>query len=419
MSPTPGAPRGAPATSTPVVQHPKQTPHVSCDDTDKETPLTNRQTTRPTTRRRSLTSVALSGVVATMVGLATLATSAATAGASTSAVTVPAPASGAATVTETGSSLLYPLWNLWGPAYSAKYPSITISTASTGSGTGISSALAGTVDIGASDAYLSPAELSSNKNAMNIPLAISSQLVAYNLPSVTKPIKLSGPVLSQIYRGKITKWNASAIKALNRGVTLPSTPIVTLHRADSSGDTFLFTSYLSKSDETWGRTVEYGTTVNWPTIPGALAETGNSGMLQGCSATPGCIAYIGISYLSKVKAANLGYAALKNKTGKYLQPTSATVAAAAAGFANHTPANGVISMIDGPAANGYPIVNYEYAIVLKSQSSTATAQDIRSVLTWAIAPNGGNGSTFLAPVYFQPLPSKVRTQSLAQIKKIK
>jgi phosphate transport system substrate-binding protein len=337
---------------------------------------------------------------------------------STTKVTVPKPPTANLTLSETGSSLLYPLWNLWAPGYRAKYPNVTISTASTGSGTGISSALAGTAEIGASDAYLSPTETSQNKHAQNIPLAISSQVVAYNLTGVTKPLKLSGPVLAQIYQGKITKWNDSAIHNINQNVSLPATPIVTLHRADSSGDTFLFTSYLSKTDSNWSNTTAFGTTVNWPNAPGALGETGNSGMVTGCANTPGCIAYIGISYEGKIKTAGLHTALLKNHAGKYLAATTATIAAAAAGFVNKTPANGTISMINGSAKNGYPIINYEYAITINNQSSSQTAQAMRSVLAWAISPTGGNAPHFLNEVDFVPLPPKVAHQSEAQIKKI-
>ena len=119
------------------------------------------------------------------------------------------------TVTETGSTLLYPLFNLWAGGYGEKYPSVTIQTAGTGSGTGISEAENGTIDIGASDAYLSPSVASANPNLRNIPVAISSQIVAYNVPGVLSHLKLSGKVLSQIYQGQITKWNDSSIASAN------------------------------------------------------------------------------------------------------------------------------------------------------------------------------------------------------------
>jgi phosphate transport system substrate-binding protein len=320
------------------------------------------------------------------------------------------------TVTETGSTLLYPLFNLWAGGYNTKFSSVTIQTAGTGSGTGISEAENGTIDIGASDAYLSPSVVSANPNLKNIPLAISSQIVAYNIPGVLSHLKLSGKVLSEIYQGQITKWNASQIASLNPGVTLPATPIVTLHRSDSSGDTFLFTQYLSKADASgWGAKIGYNTTVPWPNAPGALGETGNSGMVSGCKATPGCIAYIGISYLTQSLQAGLAYGALGNAKGQYLVPTQASIATEAAGFVKKTPPNGTISLIYGNIEGGYPIVNYEYAIVSNHQSSSSTAKNIRSVLEWALNKKYGNDSSYLSQVNFQPLPSKVEAQSLKQV----
>jgi phosphate transport system substrate-binding protein len=355
-------------------------------------------------------------VVTTALALSTVAF-----GSAASAASVKLPKSGVetpsgGTVTQTGSTLMYPLWNLWAAGYNAKYSSVTIQTAGTGSGTGISEAENGTIDIGASDAYLSPSVAQSNPHLKNIPMAISAQLVAYNVPGVTAHIKLSGKVLSEIYQGQVTTWNASAITSLNPGVTLPSTPIVTLHRSDSSGDTFLFTTYLSKADPSgWGTKIGYNTTVPWPAAPGALGESGNSGMVSGCKATVGCIAYVGISYLTQSLQSGLGYAALGNPKGQYVLPTQQTIAAEAAGFVKKTPANGTISLIYGNIINGYPIINYEYAIVSNSQSSSSTAKNIRSLLEWAVNPNYGANSSYLSQVYFQPLPAKVKAQSIKQI----
>jgi phosphate transport system substrate-binding protein len=320
------------------------------------------------------------------------------------------------TVTETGSTLLYPLFNLWSGGYSTKYASTTIQTAGTGSGTGISEAENGTIDIGASDAYLSPSVASASPDLKNIPLAISAQIVAYNVPGVLSHLKLSGKLLSEIYQGTVTKWNASQISSLNPGVTLPNIPIVTLHRSDSSGDTFLFTTYLSKTDPSgWGTKIGYNTTVPWPNAPGALGEEGNSGMVSGCKATPGCIAYIGISYLTQVLQAGLAYGQLQNAKGQYEVPTAASIAAEASYFVKKTPANGTISLIYGAANNGYPIINYEYAIVSTHQSSSSTAKNIRSVLEWALNTKYGSNSSYLSQVNFQALPSKVEAQSIKQV----
>ncbi len=318
---------------------------------------------------------------------------------------------------ETGSSLLYPLFNLWTQKIQQAWPSVSITTASTGSGTGISSAAAGTVNIGASDAYLSPAQVQQYPGLLDIPLAISAQEVNYNVPGITGHLQLDGPTLAAIYQGTITKWNDAKIAALNPGVTLPAIPIVTVHRSDSSGDTFLFSSFLTASDPT-GWTIPPGTTVAWPNVTGAVAAQGNGGMVQACQHNPGCIAYIGVSYLNQATAAGLGYAALKNKTGSYELPTQATTAAAAASFASSTPASGAVSMIFGPAADGYPIVNYEYAIVPSKQPNALDAQGVKAVLAWAIDATGGNAPTYLDQVGFVALPAPVVALSTKLIAKV-
>jgi phosphate transport system substrate-binding protein len=324
-----------------------------------------------------------------------------------------------ASISETGSTLLYPLWNLWVPGYNQKFPQLTIETAGTGSGTGITDATNGTADIGASDAYLSPSEKAASPTLRNIPLAISAQLIVYHVPGVTAHLKLNGKVLAAIYQGKITTWNNAAITALNPGITLPATPIVTLHRSDGSGDTFLFTQFLSKSDPSgWGST-HFTTTITWPSAPGALAEDGNSGMVAACKTTVGCIAYVGISYQTQALQAGLDYAQLQNAKGRYVLPSRISIAAEATSFVKKTPADGTISLIYGPSKTGYPIVNYEYAIVNAVQPNASTAKAVRSVLEWAVNPKYGNSSTYLTQVNFRALPPPTEAQSIKQILQIK
>jgi phosphate transport system substrate-binding protein len=355
-------------------------------------------------------------LVAASLGVVATAAFSATAGAAKPAVEKPA----GGTVSETGSTLLFPLFNLWSSGYSTTYPTVTIQTAGTGSGAGITGATTGTANIGASDAYLSPAEVQATPTLLNIPLAISAQLITYNVTGVSAHLKLTGKVISSIYQGKITNWNASAIASLNPGVTLPNLPIVTLHRSDSSGDTFLFSSFLSATDPSgWGKTVGFNTTLTFPSAPGALGEMGNSGMVTECKAVPGCIAYVGISYLTQALQAGLGYAQLQNGAKQFELPTPASIAAEAASFTSKTPANGTISLIYGKAKGAYPIVNYEYAVVNDKQSSSSTAKNVRSVLEWAVNLTDGNSASYLAQVNFQPLPAAIIAESLKQIKKIK
>jgi phosphate transport system substrate-binding protein len=338
------------------------------------------------------------------------------AGATGSVPSSPAPAR--ASLSETGSTLLFPLMGAWATAYHKQYPNVSISTAGTGSGAGIADASDGTASIGASDAFLSSGDLVMNPELLNIPLAISAQQVNYNLPSLGRGVhlRLNGTVLAQMYGGKITTWNNPAIAALNPGVALPGTRVVPLHRSDSSGDTFLFTSYLATQYRAWNTAIGYGTTVAWPAVRGALAEHGNKGMLAGCQATVGCVAYIGISYLSGALAAGLGEAQLANSLGQYELPTGATISAAVASFVSSTPTNETISMVDGPASGGYPIVNFEYAIVSARQPSATRARDIKAFLHWAITT--GNAAQYLDQVRFEPLPATVVSLSDNQIARI-
>ncbi len=320
---------------------------------------------------------------------------------------------------ETGSTLLYPLFNLWVPIYTATHPGIRITTEATGSGTGIAQATADLVQLGASDAYLSPALQRLHPGLLNIPLAISSQMVNYNLPGLNdRPLHLSGSVLAAIYAGQIRYWNAPAIRALNPGLTLPHHLILPIHRSDGSGDTFIFTQYLSFSTPAWMMTTGYGTTVSWPSVRGEIGATGNPGMVQALATNPYAIAYIGVSYRSAILKDHLGQAWLKNRAGRFVSLTHSTVEAAVASRAPHTPPDQSISLVFAPGAQSYPIINYEYAIVKEHQASRHMAQAVRQLLDWAIAPTGGNAPSFLNRVGFAPLPKLAVLQSRRQIAKI-
>jgi phosphate transport system substrate-binding protein len=323
-------------------------------------------------------------------------------------------------ILETGSSLLYPLFNLWVPAFTHAHPNIRITTQSTGSGTGISQSIAGIAQIGASDAYLSNAEERMHSSMLNIPLAISSQMVNYNVPGLNyKHLKLSGPVLAAIYSGKITKWNDGQIAKLNPGVKLPNHVIVPVHRTDGSGDTFIFTQYLSFSTPSWANSLAYGTSISWPPVPGGLGAVGNPGMVTALQGSPYSIAYIGISYEKSIMEHHLGTAALENRDGKFVLPTPQTVSSAAAQMVPKTPQDERVSLIFAPGPTSYPIINYEYAIVNKNQPNADTAAALRTLFTWAISSTGGNAPKYMDAVHFAPLPPSVVKLSQAQINQIR
>lgn len=323
----------------------------------------------------------------------------------------------AVTLSEAGSSLLYPFLQVLEAPLHTQYSNITLSPAAGGSGLGISEAIDGTADMGGSDAYLSNGQMSTNPTLMNIPIAVSSQAVNYNLPGI-KNLRLSGSVLAQIYSGQITKWNDTAIAALNPGVGLPATGIVPVHRVDSSGDTFIFTSFLSATNTTWANGPGFSTSVNWPSVPTAVTANGNPGMVQTCQTTPGCIAYIGISAESLATAANLGEAELENQAGSFVQPNPTTVDAAVTAGSGNIPNDLAASLIYQPGAQSYPIVNFEYIVVKSSQSSSNLAQAIRTFLAYAISPTGGSSPTDLAKKDFEALPAVVVPRVESAIAKI-
>jgi phosphate transport system substrate-binding protein len=339
------------------------------------------------------------------------------AAASAAAVTLPtAPAAGAQTLSETGSSLMAPLFALWGPAYHARFSQVALRTTSSSSGQGIDAAAASTADIGASDAYLSPATLAKHAHLVNIPLAVAALMVVYHVPGIGPGthVKLDGKLLARIYAGQITQWDDPAIAAANPGVKLPSAGIVLVHRGDDSGSTFLFTSYLNAQDPSGWSGALIGTTIAWPRQPGELSASGTEDMISEVGSTAGAIGYVGVSYLSQVRAAGEGEAALGNSAGDYLLPAAGTIKAALASFTN-TPASETISLVNGAGAQAYPIVNYEYAIVNTAQRSATRARDLRAFLSWAIT----SGAAQVARVNFQPLPSSVVTLSGTQIATIK
>jgi phosphate transport system substrate-binding protein len=321
---------------------------------------------------------------------------------------------------ETGSSLLYPLFNLWVAGYQKDHPDIQITTQSTGSGTGIAQAISGIAQIGASDAYLSPAQMKSNPGMLNIPLAISSQMINYNVPGLNdQHLKFSGPVLAGIYSGKIKFWDDAEITKLNPGVKLPHNAIIPVHRTDGSGDTFIFTQYLAFSTPEWSNSVGYGTTVSWPAVQGGIGAEGNPGMVNASKGTPYSIAYIGISFKKATDDAGLGVAMLQNKDGKFVLPDATTVAAAVDAMSVKTPPNEIISLIFAPGAQSYPIINYEYAIIKTQQPNAETAKALKEFLTWAIDSKGGNAANYLQAVAFAPLPAPIVKLSQKQIDSIK
>jgi phosphate transport system substrate-binding protein len=225
-------------------------------------------------------------------------------------------------------------------------------------------------------------------------------------------------VLAAIYTGKIRSWDDKSIAALNPDVKLPHQDIIPVRRADGSGDSFVFTQYLSFSTPSWENKVGYGTSINWPAVPGSLSADGNAGVLQELQKTPYAITYLGVSFHSEIAKAELGTAALKSYSGEFLLPTPQTIAAAAGSVGPRTPASESLTLVNAPGANAYPLVNYEYAIVSTKQPNPATAEALRKFLHWAIVPDEAN-EKYLDDAHFIALPAHIWVLSHDQIETIK
>jgi phosphate transport system substrate-binding protein len=330
--------------------------------------------------------------------------------------TVPADAAGVK-LAESGSTLMLPLLQSWAAAYAKAVPDVEISTAGTDSGAGIAAAEAGSAQFGASDAYMSDVDVMQHPGVLDIPLAISAQIVAYNLPGLTAPLRLSGPVLAAIYAGTVHDWSDPQVAALNPGVTLPSHAIVPVRRSDTAGDTFIFTQFLTFSTPSWEAGIGYGTSVPWPAVAGSVTAAGNAGMVQALAQTPFSVGYVGGSFASQLEAAKLGTALLQNEAGKFVLPTPDGIAAAAAALTPRTPADERLTLAFAPGEASYPLINYEYAIVAK-QSDPAVATALRNFRTWTVTPGQGATAAYLDPGHFIALPTPIRGLTELQIAKI-
>jgi len=221
-----------------------------------------------------------------------------------------------------GSSFVYPLVSKWIPQLGSAY-GYNVSYAPTGSGAGIAAITSRTVDFGASDAPLTPDQVTACKGCVQIPWALSATAIVYNLPSANCVVKLTGPIIAQIYMGEITTWNDAAITKINPKCSLSSTKITPVYRTGNSGTTFNFTDYLSAASPSWKSKLGVGQSVQWPTGSGASGSSGVAGVL---TKTEGAIGYVDVAYALQNK---IKFASILNKSGKYATPGLRGIDAAA------------------------------------------------------------------------------------------
>ncbi|MFZ0511118.1 MAG: phosphate ABC transporter substrate-binding protein PstS [Candidatus Nitrosopolaris sp.] len=313
------------------------------------------------------------------------------------------------TLNGAGATFPFPLIDTWRVAYQKVHPNVNINYQSIGSGGGVKQFTAKTVDFGASDAPLTAEERQAAPGAVQIPETIGSVIVAYNVPGIpTKVLKFTGPVLADIFMGKITKWNDPEIQALNPGVSLPASNIVVVHRSDGSGTTYVWTSYLSNASPSWNQTVGASKSVPWPTGIGA---PGNEGVANAIKGSPNTIGYVELNY---ALTTGIPYALIKNAAGNFIAPSLSSTRAAVANstIANSLPAGDQswtkVQMLNSPGANTYPIATFTYLLLPKDLSTNpdldqTKAKALVGFISWAIT----DGQKVAANLGYVPLPAAV------------
>lgn len=314
-------------------------------------------------------------------------------------------------LTGAGATFPYPLYSKWLSEY-ANLTGVKINYQSIGSGGGIRQLSEETVDFGASDSPMSDEELAKAKGGpvLHIPTVLGADVITYNLPGVTTPLKFTPEAIADIFMGRIKKWNDSRLASLNPGVALPSQDILVVHRSDGSGTTYIFTDYLTTAVPAWKATVGKGKEVKWPV---GLGAKGNEGVAGQVKQTPGSIGYVELAY---AKQNNLPVAAIRNKAGQFIVASVPAVTAAAAGAVKALPANTDfrVSIVDAPGADSYPISSFTWILVYRKQKDPIKGKKLVDFLNWALT----DGEKAAPPLDYAPLPSDMASNVRARLKTI-
>jgi phosphate transport system substrate-binding protein len=321
-----------------------------------------------------------------------------------------APAAAETLINGAGATFPYPLYSKWFSEYAKIDKEVKFNYQSIGSGGGIKQITAQTVDFGATDKFLSDEELKAAPGKLiHIPTVMGAVVVTYNIPGAPKGLKLRPEDITNIFLGKITKWNDSRIADDNPGVKLPDKPIIVVHRSDGSGTTSIFTDYLTSVSQEWSGKVGKGASVKWPV---GLGGKGNEGVAGQIKTTENSLGYVELAYAVENK---LPYATLMNKEGVFVEPAIKSITAAAAGALKHMPADYRISLVNQPGKETYPIVGFTWLLVYEQQKDKVKGKKLAEFLTWSLH----NGQKMAAPLLYAPLPESVGKMVEKTIKEIK
>ncbi|MGC8668902.1 MAG: phosphate ABC transporter substrate-binding protein PstS [Chthonomonadales bacterium] len=320
----------------------------------------------------------------------------------------PGGAKGTITLTGAGSTFIYPILSKWFQEYGRSYPAVVFNYQAVGSGAGIAQYTAGTVDFAATDVPLSDAELAHLPRPSHLmPIIVGAEAIVYNVPGIGPGLRLSGDVIADIYLGKITKWNDARIAAQNPGTVLPSLDIVPVHRADGSGTTYIFTTYLSAVSPEWKARVGADKSVNWPLGLGGNQNAGVAGNVQH---NRGAIGYVELAYAVQN---HLPTALVKNASGAYVAPSTRSTTAAAEAALAVLKANARAPIVNGAGPGCYPIAGFSYLVIPQSLADRAKWDALARFVEWTLGP----GQRMAEELQYAPLPKELADANLALIKK--
>jgi phosphate transport system substrate-binding protein len=320
----------------------------------------------------------------------------------TLALTVVAFAHAALSITGAGATFPYPIYSKWFDEYKKKNPTVEINYQSIGSGGGIRQVTEGTVDFGASDGPMSDEQLKAFQDkhgfgVLHFPTVLGADVPTYNIPGVTAALNFTPEALAGIFLGKITKWNDPAIASVNKGVNLPGSDIVVVHRSEGSGTTYIWTDYLSKVSEEWKNKVGKGASVNWPV---GLGGKGNEGVTGQIKNAPNSIGYVELIY---AVSNNIPYGNVKNSSGAFVKADLASVSAAAAAAAKTMPDDFRVSITNPPGKTAYPIASFTWLLIPEKFSDSAKRDAIKEFVSWMLK----DGQNYVEQLSYAKLPKEV------------
>ena len=316
------------------------------------------------------------------------------------------PVAKAADITGAGATFPFPIYAKWAEAYKTA-TGTGLNYQSIGSSGGIRQIRAKTVAFGATDAPVKGEDL--DKDGMvQFPAIIGGTVPVFNLEGF-KPgdLRVTGPVLAEMFMGKISKWNDPKLLALNPGKTLPDQAITVVHRADGSGTTFNWTDYLSTVSKEWADTVGKGAAVKWP-APTSVGGKGNEGVAANVSRTRGGLGYVEYAY---AKRNNIPYMLLQNKDGKFVSPTEEAFAEAAAGIDWFSAPGMGVSMVDAKGPGSWPVSTASFILMYKEPSNKAEAAEVLKFFDWSFK----NGKKMASDLDYVALPDSLTDQIRSKV----